>query len=227
MVPPKEKENGRPGRRSKNIQWLLNCQIIAPSSSGASIIDIWNIFEFFDPLPPLSAFGTDIFYRIHATPLLHPLFHGPLPPPMRTSYLDAPLGNSQGGFMRNSTVSGETRAGLQVNGAPSSSSSSSPHSLWPPILLTLLQQLAVFRSPGKRGLRRRRRCCVGRAASRAELWWWKERRKEEDAQNVARPIRSVVGDILLRDWRTRNRSPHFVTWHTPMSRRHNGSVLIG
>ena len=35
---------------------------------------------FWIACPPLSAFGTDLYYKIHETPLLHPLFHHPPPP---------------------------------------------------------------------------------------------------------------------------------------------------
>ena len=34
---------------------------------GASRYDVRKIFELFDPLPSLSAFGTDFYYKIHAT----------------------------------------------------------------------------------------------------------------------------------------------------------------
>ena len=57
----------------------------------ASINDIRKIFELFDPLPP--CLHLELIYTIKFTqfPLLRPLFHGHPPPPMRTSYLDAPL----------------------------------------------------------------------------------------------------------------------------------------
>ena len=36
--------------------------------------------DFSDPLPSLSAFGTDLYYKILATPFLRPLFHDPTHP---------------------------------------------------------------------------------------------------------------------------------------------------
>ena len=47
---------------------------------GASINDIRKIFRFFDPLPLCPHLD------------LHSLFHDPLPPPKRTSYLNYPYG---------------------------------------------------------------------------------------------------------------------------------------
>ena len=44
------------------------------ASLGASIEDVHKIFT------PLSAFGIDLCYTIHAIPLLCPLFHDPLTP---------------------------------------------------------------------------------------------------------------------------------------------------
>ena len=50
-----------------------------------------KLFEFSDPLFP--CLQADLTYATRFThpPLLRPLFHDPLPPPMRTSYLEAPL----------------------------------------------------------------------------------------------------------------------------------------
>ena len=51
---------------------------------------------FFYPLPLLPAFGSDLLYKIHATSLLYVRFSMTrLPPPMRTSYLEAPLLSSE------------------------------------------------------------------------------------------------------------------------------------
>ena len=47
--------------------------------SGASIKDVHINFGFFDPLP-LSTFGTDFYYKIHATPLMCLLFCDHPPP---------------------------------------------------------------------------------------------------------------------------------------------------
>ena len=46
---------------------------------GSIINDIRKSFGFFDPLPALSALGTDLYKKIHATSLISPLFHDPLP----------------------------------------------------------------------------------------------------------------------------------------------------
>ena len=42
------------------------------------------------PFPPMSAFGTELHYKFTQTAFLCPLFNEPFPPPMRTSYPDAP-----------------------------------------------------------------------------------------------------------------------------------------
>ena len=54
----------------KNFWHLLSLQPTAaqlPFQKGASKYDVYQIFRFFDPLPNLSAFGSDLYYRIHAS----------------------------------------------------------------------------------------------------------------------------------------------------------------
>ena len=54
-----------------------------------------KLFDFLTPYPLLSSFGSDIFaMKSSQPPLLCPLFHDPLPSPMQTSYLEAPLINN-------------------------------------------------------------------------------------------------------------------------------------
>ena len=50
--------------------------------------------DFLTP-SPLSTFGTDLYYKIHATSLSMSAFQWPPPPPMRTSYLEAPLSGTK------------------------------------------------------------------------------------------------------------------------------------
>ena len=71
------------------------CNVSSSSSNGegnkgASIHDIRKIFGFSDPLP-LSAFGNDLYFKIHATSLTtSPFLWTYSSPLMRTSYLEAP-----------------------------------------------------------------------------------------------------------------------------------------
>ena len=60
------------------------------SNWGLPLMMSTNILDFLTP-SPLSAFGSDLYYEIHATSLICLLFHDPLSPLMRTSYLEAPL----------------------------------------------------------------------------------------------------------------------------------------
>ena len=51
------------------------------NSTTPYLTDIGNIFGFSDPLPPLSAFGADMQYIIHASSLNMSAFWLPSPPP--------------------------------------------------------------------------------------------------------------------------------------------------
>ena len=63
--------------------------VLHVQAEGVSRYDVRKNFGFFDPLPP--CLHLDLIYTIKFTQplLLRPLFHDP--PPMRTSYLEAPL----------------------------------------------------------------------------------------------------------------------------------------
>ena len=73
----------------------LSCRFLSTSSSrcregGSSIYDIPNISGFFDLLPLCPHLELIYMIKLSQPPLLRPLFHDPLPPLMRTSYLEAP-----------------------------------------------------------------------------------------------------------------------------------------
>ena len=55
---------------------------------GPSTYDVRKIFRFFDPLPPCPHLELICSIKFTQPLLLRPLFHDP--PPMGTSYLDAP-----------------------------------------------------------------------------------------------------------------------------------------
>ena len=56
-------------RKYSNNAMVRHCwdQASVAQTKAASINDIRIIFGFFDPLLPSSAFGTDLYYQIHAT----------------------------------------------------------------------------------------------------------------------------------------------------------------
>ena len=60
------------------------------NAKWASRYDIHKIFGFFDPLSPCLNLELINIIKFTQSPFLCPLFHDPLPPPMRTSYLEAP-----------------------------------------------------------------------------------------------------------------------------------------
>ena len=59
-------------------------------TQGPYLNDVHNIFGFFDPPPPLSAFGTNLQYTIHATSLTSSAFRGhhlSMAPNLSTSFV--------------------------------------------------------------------------------------------------------------------------------------------
>ena len=54
-----------------------------PLMTSTKSLDFW-------PPPPLSAFGSDLYYKIHTNSLTMFAFPWPRPPLMQTSYLEAP-----------------------------------------------------------------------------------------------------------------------------------------
>ena len=78
---------GKLSRHASNIIRLVIAyyQIMWPrfatatQHNGASINDVHKNFGYFDPLPSLSAFGTDLYCEIHTTSLTPSAFPWPLP----------------------------------------------------------------------------------------------------------------------------------------------------
>ena len=85
-------------------KFFRNSNLLQQQYKEALRYDVRKISDFFDPSFPLSAFRSDLYFKMHATSLiaLNFTYLTPSPPPMRTSYQAALIlhGNSNCVFSR-------------------------------------------------------------------------------------------------------------------------------